>query len=173
MRPNARVLPRRERGMTLVVVLIMLVMITLFVVSMVRLTSTTTIVVGNMQAQKVVETEAQQAVEIAVNQFNFFNDALNGTNAWASSATSITAATLWSTYAPSGAGTTAPTTQSTVTVYRPQCIYAAPASGYSALSNVSPQDSTWDVKVTAVDSVTGATTEVHQGLKMRLPAGSC
>ena len=37
-----------------------------------------------------VETEAQQAVEIAVNQFNFFNDALNGTNAWASSATSIT-----------------------------------------------------------------------------------
>src|SRR3954463_7124007 len=122
-----------QRGMTLVIVLIMLVMITLFVVTMVRLTSTNASVVGNMQAQKVVETEGQQAVEIAVNKFEFFNDALNNQNAWASSAATITAATLWSTYAPSGAGATAPNTQSTITVYRPQCVYAAPASGYSAL----------------------------------------
>jgi Tfp pilus assembly protein PilX len=162
-----------QRGMTLVIVLIMLVMITLFVVTMVRLTSTNASVVGNMQAQKVVETEAQQAIEIAVNKFEFFNDALNNQNAWPSTASYIDATTLWSTYAPSGAGTAAPNTQSTIKVFRPQCVYAAPASGYSALSTVSPQDSTWDIKITAEDGTTGATSEMHQGIKMRLPAGSC
>lgn len=163
----------RERGATLMVVLIMLVMITLFVVSMVRLSSTNASIVGNMQAQKVVETEAVQAVEIAVNQYNFFNDAINNQNAWASNATSIPFSTLWSSYKPTAAGTTAPLTQATITVSRPQCTYAAPATGYSALSNVSPQDTHWDLQVDAVDNVTGATTEIHQGLKMRLPAGSC
>jgi hypothetical protein len=159
--------------MTLVIVLIMLVMVTLFVVTMVRLTTTNATVIGNMQSQKVVEMEAQQAVEIAINKFDFFSDSLNNTGGWPSGTTTINAATLWSTYAPTGAGTTAPTTQSTITVHRPQCVYAAPASGYSALSNVSPQDSNWDIKIVAVDSVTGATTEMHQGIKMRLPAGSC
>jgi Tfp pilus assembly protein PilX len=164
---------RRQRGATLLVVLIMLVMVTMFVVSMIQLSGTNASVVGNMQAQKVVETEAAQSVELAVNQYNFFNDAINNQNAWASNATTISYATLWSTYKPTGAGTTAPSMQSTITVTRPQCIYAAPATGYSALSNVSPQDTNWDVQINAEDSVSGAVTEIHQGLKMRLPAGSC
>jgi Tfp pilus assembly protein PilX len=165
--------PGAQRGMTLVIVLIMLVMVTLFVVTMVRLTTTNATVVGNMQSQRVVETEAQQAVEIAINRFAFFNDALTNAGGWASNAETMTAATLWSTYAPTGASSTAPVTQSTLTIYRPQCVFAAPAAGYSALSTVAPQDSTWDMKIVAVDSVTGATTEMHQGVKMRLPAGSC
>jgi Tfp pilus assembly protein PilX len=164
---------RQQRGMTLLVVLIMLVMITLFVVSMVRLSSINAVVVGNMQAQKVVDTEANQALEIAVNKFEFFNDAINNQNSWASNATTISYSTLWSAYTPTGASATTPSSLSTITIHRPQCLYAAPASGYSALSTVSPQDTNWDVQVDAADSVSSATTEMHQGLKMRLPAGSC
>ena len=163
----------REGGMTLLVVLVMLVMVTLFVVSMVRLSSTNAIVIGNMQSQKVVEAEALQALEIALSDYDFFSDAINNQNSWSGSAASISFATMWSAYKPTAAGTTTPATQSTITVYRPQCVYSTPASGYSALSNVSPQDSDWDVRVDALDSVSGATIETHQGVKMRLPAGSC
>jgi Tfp pilus assembly protein PilX len=160
--------------MTLMIALIMLMVITLFAVSMVRLSSINIAAVGNMQAQKVVESEAEQAVEIGVGKFSFFEDVVNNQNAWAANKASLTYAELWTNYRPTGAGTTAPATQSSaITVSRPQCIYYEPASGYSALSGVAPQDTYWDMQVTATDSFTGATTEVHQGLAMRLPAGNC
>ena len=164
---------QRQRGATLLVVLIMLVMVTLFVVSMIQLSSTNASVIGNMQAQRMVETEATQAAEIAVGQYSFFNDAINNQNAWASNATSISYATLWSSYKASSASTTTPSMQSTVTVTRPQCIYSTPATGYSALSNVTPLDTNWELQVNSTDSISGAVTEIRQGVKMRLPAGSC
>ena len=164
---------RRQHGATLLVVLIMLVMVTLFVVSMIQLSNTNASVVGNMQAQRMVETEAAQAVEIATNRFDFFSDVINNQNAWASSKTSLTLAELWTAYPPTGASSTTPAMQSTITVTRPQCIYATTATGYSALSNVSPQDTAWDLQVNAVDSISGAVTEIHQGVRMRLPSGSC
>lgn len=164
----------RQRGMTLLVSLIMLVVITLFAISMVRLSSVNIQAVANMQGQKVVETEAAQAVEIAVGKFSFFDDVVANQNAWAGNATSMSYATLWANYKPTGAGTTAPATQSSaISVARPQCIYYEPSSGYSALSGVAPQDTYWDVQVTATDSFSGATTEMHQGVSMRLPAGNC
>ena len=61
----------------------------------------------------------------------------------------------------------------TVTVSRPQCLYYQPATGYSALSVVAPQDTYWDLQANATDSKTGASAEVHQGIQMRLPAGNC
>lgn len=164
---------RRQRGATLLVVLIMLVMVTLFVVSMIQLSGTNASVVGNMQAQKMVETEAAQAVEIATNKYDFFSDAINNQNAWAGNKTTLTLAELWAAYPPAGASGTTPAMQSTITISRPQCTFATTATGYSALSNVSPQDTAWDLQVNAVDSVTGAVTEIHQGIRMRLPAGSC
>jgi len=159
--------------MTLLIALIMLVVITLFVVSMIRLSNTNSAIVGNMQAQKGIESEAQQSIEIALNKYQFFDDAIQGTGAWTLSPPSILAATLWSAYAPTGA-TSAPATQAdTISTYRPQCLYFEPSTGYSALSGIAPQDTYWDLKVTASDSKTGASTEIHQGLQMRLPAGNC
>lgn len=163
----------RQQGATLLVVLIMLVMVTLFVVSMIQLSGTNASVVGNMQAQRMVETEAAQAIEIATNKFDFFSDVINNQNAWAGNKESLTLTELWSAYPPTGASGTTPAMQSTITVARPQCIFSTTATGYSALSNVSPQDTAWDIQVNAVDSVTGAVTEIHQGVRMRLPAGSC
>jgi hypothetical protein len=166
---------RSQQGMTMVIALIMLVVITLFVVSMVRMSNTNAMIVGNMQAQKAVEAEAQQAIEIAMNNFDFFDDAIGEKDQWASSSTQyLSYAALWTNYKPGAAGSTAPATQaSPIRIYRPQCMYFEPASGYSALSGVAPQDTYWDLKVTAADSFTGSSTEIHQGVQMRLPAGNC
>jgi hypothetical protein len=160
--------------MVLIVTLAMLVVITLFVISMVRLGNTNAVIVGNMQAQKGVEGEAQQAIEIAMNKFNFFDDAVQETNTWATSTTAYaTYSTVWTNYTPTGA-TVAPATQSDdIKVYRPQCLFFEPTTGYSALSGIAPQDTYWDMAVTASDSKTGASSEIHQGLQIRLPAGNC
>lgn len=163
-----------QDGMVLLVTLVMLVVITLFVVSMVRLSNTNALIVSNMQAQKGIEAEAQQAIEIAMNRFSFWEDAMTGANTWANSTTaSVSYSALWTAYKPTGA-TAAPATQAdAITVYRPQCQFFEPASGYSALSGVAPQDTYWDLRVDAADSKTGASTEIHQGVQMRLPAGNC
>ena len=164
----------RQSGMVLVVTLAMLVVITLFVISMIRLGNTNAVIVGNMQAQKGVEAEAQQAIEVALNKFPFFDDAIQETNGWATPSTQfVTYSALWTAYAPTGA-TAAPATQSNlINVYRPQCLFFEPTSGYSALSGIAPQDTYWDLAVQARDDTTGASTEIHQGIQMRLPAGNC
>ena len=165
---------KRQSGMVLMVTLVMLIVITLFVISMVRLSNTNAIIVGNMQAQKAVEAEAQQAAELALNKFAFWEDAMTTANTWSStSAASVSYSSLWSAYTPTGASD-APATQSdNITIYRPQCLFFEPATGYSALSGVAPQDTYWDLQVLASDSKTGASTEIHQGVQMRLPAGNC
>ena len=173
-----RVPPRaaRQSGMVLMVTLVMLIVITMFVISMVRLSNTNAIIVGNMQAQKAVEAEAQQAAELALNKFKFWEDAMTTAGTWATSTTStVSYATIWSTYTPTGAtvGTPPKTQSDSITIYRPQCLFFEPAQGYSALSGVAPQDTYWDLQVNAADTKTGASTEIHQGVQMRLPAGNC
>jgi|SRR5437867_3792659 len=167
-------MPRAQSGMVLIVTLAMLVVITLFVISMIRLGNTNAVIVGNMQAQKGVESEAQQAIEMALNKFQFFDDTIQETNSWAASTTQyVTYSALWTAYTPTGA-TTVPATQSDdIKVYRPQCLFFEPATGYSALSGVAPQDTYWDMSVKANDSKTGASSEIHQGIQIRLPAGNC
>ena len=169
-------MPRAQSGMVLIVTLAMLVVITLFVISMVRLGNTNAVIVGNMQAQKIVESEAQQAIEMALNKFQFFDDTIQETNSWANPLTQfVTYSALWTAYTPTGA-TTLPATQALpadIQVYRPQCLFFEPATGYSALSGVAPQDTYWDMSVKASDSKTGASSEIHQGIQIRLPAGNC
>jgi hypothetical protein len=164
----------RQAGMVLMVTLVMLIVITLFVISMVRLSNTNAIIVGNMQAQKAVEAEAQQAAELALNKFTFWEDAMTTANSWSSSTSaSLSYSALWTAYTPTGASAAPKTQSDNITIYRPQCLYYEPATGYSALSGVAPQDTYWDLQVTASDSKTGASTEIHQGVQMRLPAGNC
>ena len=148
---------RRQHGATLLVVLVMLVMITLFVLSMIRLSNTNLRVVGNMQAQKALASSAQQAVEVNLSTITFFNDAINNTGTWAGNVASRT--TTINGY--------------TITYTRPTCIYSLPATGYSATSNISPEDTDWELTVSSTDPLTGATTSMAQGVKMRLPQGNC
>lgn len=154
MMPNGK-----QRGVTLLVVLVMLVMITLFVLSMVRLSTTNLRVVGNMQSQRALEAAAQQAIETQISTSAFFENTVNNSGIWAGGLSVVTPSPVVNGY--------------TVTVKRPTCIYSATATGYSAISGVSPEDTNWEVEASASDTFTNAQMDVTQGVKMRLPAGNC
>ena len=147
----------RQCGATLLIVLVMLVVITLFAVSMIRLSSSNLKVVANMQAQRALEASAQQAIENKIGSISFFNDAVGNTGTWPSGTNSVDVNV----------------NGYTVTVNRPVCTGYLPAEGYSAVSQISPWDTTWEVATTATDSITGANVQITQGLKMRLPADNC
>jgi hypothetical protein len=149
----------RQGGATLLVVLVMLVMITLFVVSMIRLSSTNLKVVGNMQAQRALEASAQQAIENSISSYTFFSDAANNTGQWPAGNPYLSPAPVVNGYV--------------IQISRPGCISSGTATGYSLTSNISPEDTNWEVPASSTDSLTGAQVNLVQGVKMRLPAGNC
>ena len=151
-------LPFKQQGATLVIALIMLVMITLFAVTMVRLSNTSMQVVGNMQNQRALEATAQHAVESKISSIAFFNDAVDNTNLFATQ-----------TYVDD----TVTSTLATVRIQKPVCVAQQPASGYTLGSPLTPQDNVFEVKATSTDSVTGASVELVQGFKIRMTTGTC
>jgi len=149
----------RQRGATLVVSLIMLTMITLFALSMIRLSSTNMKVVGNMQTQQALAASAQEAIEGLIGSSNFYTDQINGTGPWAGGQTTYAVPQTINGY--------------TVTLNKPKCVGGATAQGYSAVAGTAPQDTYWEVEAIAGDSATGAAADVIQGVKVTLPGGNC
>jgi len=149
---------KRQRGATLLVVLVMLVVLTLLGIAGVRMSSSSLQIVGNMQARKFVENWGQQGVEFVMNSIAPFNNP----------ATAINSTTATGVYkivgVPAGI---------TITVTSRTCLFSAPASGYSAVSTIAPEDNLWEFSVTASDSFTGATTTMGQGAKIRQLFGAC
>lgn len=139
---------RRERGTTLLVVLVMLVVITLLGIAGIRMSSSSLLIVGNLQARKFVENYGQQTVEQMMSAASYYNSPQTGP-------------TL---SLPSGL---------TVAVGDRVCLYSAPASGYSAVAAITPEDNTWEFFVRVTDSFTGAKTNMVQGVKIRQLSGSC
>lgn len=148
---------RAHTGSTLLVVIIMLVMITLFVISMIKLSNTNLKVVGNMQTQRALEASTQQAIEGKISSITFFNDVIAGTGDWSGNAASVNQTV----------------NGYSIAIIKPTCIASQVASGYSATSSISPEDTYWEIPATANDSMTGTQISVAQGVKMRLPAGNC
>ena len=50
---------------------------------------------------------------------------------------------------------------------------SAPATGYSAVSTIAPEDNLWEFRVTVLDDFTKANAAMVQGVKIRQLAGSC
>ena len=138
-----------QRGATLVVVLIMLVILTLFAISAVNLSSSNLRVISNMQARKLVEQVGLQSSEQVLSSMANF-----------SSPTTAVAVTGL----PSGMA---------VSVSKRVCQFATAASGYSAVQPIVPEDTQWDFYVTVTDSVTNASARFWQGTKIRMLAGNC
>ncbi len=137
-----------QRGATLVVVLIMLVILTLFGISAVNLSSSNLRVISNMQARKLVEQVGLQGSEQVLSSMANFS-------------------------APSGAVTVSAPTGMTVAVSTRVCQFATAASGYSAVQPIVPEDTQWDYSITVTDSVTNASARFWQGAKIRMLAGNC
>jgi type II secretory pathway pseudopilin PulG len=147
----------KQRGMTLIVSLVMLVVLTLFVRSMLKASRGNLVAVGNMQAQRQLEAAAQQAIEDRISVPAFFTDAISSTGIWPTGLAAITVTV-------SGY---------TVNVSRPRCIWSEPDEGTSATNPMVPETTVWRVQAIASDPVTGGVIDVTQGVRMRMLAGNC
>jgi len=143
---------RNQRGATLFVALIFLLIMTLYAITSINMSTVNLRIVGNMQAVKYMDSAAQEAIEQKISNSDSF-------------ASSVGATTVNSTI--SG-------TNFTVNVAAPDCIDSQTAAGYSAVvENIIPEDNTWEISATVTDNVTGATSTIHQGVEMRMLAGNC
>lgn len=139
----------QQRGATLLVSLIMLVVLTLFVISAINLTSVNLRIAGNMQIQKEIEAAAQIGIEKII------------TVPLTSNTTTVTPVLVYI--------NNDKTTYYTANVSK-TCI------GTNISKDTDPTlliyDSTWDVKSAVSDSRTGANTVIHQGVAA-VAGGAC
>jgi hypothetical protein len=149
---------RKQSGVTLVVALVMLVMITVFAVAMVRLSNTSMQVVGNMQMQRSLEADAQSAVEEKISSPVMFYDAIDNKGQF-----------LTNNYV----DVEAPKTRTVVRITKPVCVGKQDAYGYTLGSALTPQDNVFEIKATATNAMSGASVELVQGVKIRMAAGTC
>lgn len=138
---------RAQHGATLVIVLIMLVILTLFSVSAVNLSNSNLRVVGNMQARKQTEAVALETVEQVMGSMSYFN----------TPGTKLT--------------TTANGYERVIS--KRVCQYATAASGYSAIQQIVPEDTQWDFYVQVTDTIANSKVRVWQGTRIRMLSGSC
>ena len=168
---------RGQSGMTLVVALVMLVVLTLLVVSAIRFGNINLRIAGNAQSEAEATSAAQVAVETMVNKINA-----------AANISSLTSQTM---SVSTGGGTY------TVSVTKPGCIFNKPINN----SDLDPtktsdqacfettdteklvtsgntlttaptacKDQQWDVQASVDDSKSGAKTSMLQGVSVRVGA---
>lgn len=138
---------KRQRGATLIITLIMLVILTLFAVSGFNLSSVNLKIVGNFQQQKALEAIAQQAIEQVISSPSGFN---------------LTPA-----------ASTVNVGGYSVAVSAPRCNYTAPAKGYTIkVGELTPEDTDWEFRASVSDPL-GAQVAIVQGVSIRLLAGNC
>lgn len=151
---------RRQSGATLLVSLIMLVVLTLFAVTMFNLSSVNLKIVGNFQQQRATEATVQQAIEQVMSTVTFFNAAPAAT-------------CMPSGNAPSGTPL-ACASPADVLIDKPKCNYTTAAKGYTKkVGELTPEDTNWDVRASFTDPVTKASVAIVQGVAVRMLAGNC
>ena len=137
---------RKQKGATLVVAMLMLVVLALLGVNSVNNSTVNLRVTQNVQAHQDIEASAQNAIEQVISSIAPFN---------------------------TPASQTVTEGHASVAISAPVCTDARPSEGYSATYALAPEDTHWDVEATASDALTGAQTTVRQGVVITLPAGSC
>jgi hypothetical protein len=120
--------------------------ITLFVVSSVSMTSGDLRIIGNFQQKMTLTQNVQQAIEQVLSNVSNFNTPVVQT---------ITVNGI------------------AVTVNAPQCLGTQTAAGYTAVNNITLYDTNWLVSASATDVLTGATATINQGVRIRLPTNYC
>lgn len=161
----------RQRGATLLVALIMLVVLTLFVVSAISSSNTNLRIAGNMQIQNEAAAAAQQAIEQVISSIAFTTNtaAQNisvdiNNDGTADYTVSVQPSCLSS----------VPIRNSELDPNNPNdvsCIGSAVANGGQGLSMCYKQQ--WDIQATVTDSHGLSVAQPqHQGVFLRVPAGT-
>jgi Tfp pilus assembly protein PilX len=139
----------QQRGAVLFITLILLVAVSLLGVMMSGQSRGNLQIVRNNQSEQQRTALAQRTVEQVLGDASYF--------------------TL-----PTTAITVANTGGMQVLVSQRVCLRAAAATGYSAVSgNMAPDDTVWNFTVTVTDPVTGGSTLMTQGARMRMLNGAC
>jgi Tfp pilus assembly protein PilX len=161
----------RQRGMTLLISLIMLVVLTLFAITAIRTGNVGFKIVGNQQAQKLMEAAAQQAIEQVIsNLANFDPVAVIAPSATVAQRVCVNAAAG---DPPAVIPPTSCTSGIQVDVAPVRCI-ASKRSQFDSLTQVQATfDNVWEIVATVTDSVSGAKATYHQGVKIRMLSSSC
>ena len=150
-------LPQNQRGATLLVTLIMLVVLTLFAVTAFNLSSVNLKIVGNFQQQKETDATVQQALAQVLSTIAAFEDPA-----------------VINLCIPGGTVPPCAASQHNVTIDRPRCNYTTAARGYTkVLGQLTPEDTNWDVRASYTDTVTNAKAAIVQGVSVRMLAGNC
>jgi len=148
---------RTQRGATLLVTLIMLVVLTLFAVTAFNLSSVNLRIVGNFQQQKETEAAVQQALAQVLSSVALFETPA-----------------VKSLCIPGGTNPPCAASQHEITVDRPRCNYTTAARGYTKiLGQLTPEDTNWDVRASYTNALTNAKAAVVQGVAVRMLAGNC
>lgn len=155
MLKNPNSLAGHQRGISLVMSLIMLVVLTMIAASATYSTNSSIRIVGNMQMQDEALTAAQLAIDQHLNLLTNFTT-------------------------PAGASVDVDLNRDnqkdyTVTVSAPVCISTAPKGGNSVEAQESAEQITfWDFTAQVEDTRTGAKMTVNQGIKINLfPGQGC
>lgn len=184
---NHRGIHTKQTGATLIVALMFLLMMTLFAVSSINMSTINLKIISNMQATKTLDAVAKDLVEQLVGTANTFTNTPTNTlviteyNPTTSAVvtTNLVVGTHNSDGLPTPTyntlGNPVQTALGTIAwVEDPECVDSQTASGYTALNSaLSPDDNTWEVVVHLTDGFTGATSTMHQGTKIRMLAGNC
>lgn len=148
---------KQQRGATLLVSLIMLVVLTLFAVTGFNLSSVNLRIAGNFQMQKTMEAAAQEAIE----QILSSSAAFGGVNQ------DITVGTYT-------VKVTGPATKAGYETTGPKCNYAVTAKGYTKkIGELTPEDTDWELRAEVSDASSGARATIVQGVRVRLLSGNC
>ena len=146
-----------QRGATLLVTLIMLVVLTLFAVTAFNLSSVNLKIVGNFQYQKEAESNVQQALAQVVSSIAIFE-----------------APAVTNLCVPGGTAPPCAANQQNITIDRPRCNYVTAARGYTkVLGQLTPEDTNWEVRGSYTDSRTNARSAIVQGVSVRMLSGNC
>lgn len=158
-----------QGGATLLVGLIMLVLITLMVIGAFNMSSTNLKLVGNMQAKDEASAAANAAIEQVISSATAFE--------------SLAGVPLAERVAPQPIQLG----NYEVTLAVPECVYSTAiadntsgdqnsnilnqsAGSGGTVGTVGFRDTFWDIAATVNDPATGASVEVHQGIRVALPA---
>jgi Tfp pilus assembly protein PilX len=137
----------RQRGATLLVSLIMLVVLTLFAVAGFNLSSVNLKIAGNFQQQRFIEASVLQAIEQVISDVTAFTAPAAQTIVVNGISVATTAAV---------------------------CYHSTVASGYEInLPAAAPEDDVWEIRGSGSDALTGAQAVLTQGVRVRMLPGNC
>lgn len=167
----------KQRGSTLLVALVMLMLLTLVALSAMNASTTNIQVVGNAQFREEANAAAQMAIEKVVSSDFTINPVP------ASSVVNVGGTNYIATVAVPACKSTVPIDNSLLDEKDPLdtvCLSSGSlqntgvmnASGVLSTTQSWCYQQTWDVKATVDNSDTGANTNVHQGVSLRVPAGT-